>query len=293
MARPLSKSLRNQLAVYQTFAMEHYQERLSWQATADTGVFSVCTDPVPNPPRQSALLCPFCGQIIARELMSKEDAPPRGGQSSLGATAVVVVLTCKRCNNGLGATYEAEAATLKREDQVEELTAEDHAALSAARSVIERQVGVRIIARPLAFNMTDLKAAFVIAFGVLGYRWAMSPELQPVRNGIVNGYEPGKRSVQIIELGAGSSVIGDFVLELAAPEQCVVVVARTGRAVVLPIPGAPQIPTLRSKDVRARHFPWPATAAHGRINEVERACLAGTLFHADLCHAHWPNVRYV
>jgi hypothetical protein len=36
----------------------------------------------------------------------------------------------------------------------------------------------------------------------------------------------------------------------------------------------------------ARAYSWPTTAAHAKVNEVEKAYRSGTLFHADLCHSH-------
>jgi hypothetical protein len=81
------------------------------------------------------------------------------------------------------------------------------------------------------------------------------------------------------------------VLEVGAPRPCTIVIAENGVGVVLPLPGTALIPEIALVDqISARSYPWPQTAAHAKVNEVDRAYRLGTLFHGDLCHTHeWPT----
>lgn len=229
----------------------------------------------------------MCALRFPLEQMTVEHAPQRSGQSRLGPAAVAV-LTCQRCNNTSGAGFESDAAALLADGEPEEFTREELAELARQRADVERIVGLSLIATPLPFLLTDLKAAYIIAFAVLGYRWALGPELRGVRAAIAAGREPAAREATVIRVRDGDPMPGrGVVLEVAEPAPCVIVTAATGYGVMLPVPGGPLVPLANQvQRLTARRYPWPETAAHAKVNEVARGYRLGTLFHADLCHNH-------
>jgi hypothetical protein len=158
---------------------------------------------------------------------------------------------------------------------------------------LEQIVGLDVRLLPMAFLITDLKAAFTVAFATLGYRFALAPELRDIRQAIANGTEPNPTRMQMIHFGEGGPVTGGIVLEVAAPAPCIIVASSTGAGVVLPMPGAAVIPPpMLLTHLIARRYEWPQTAAHANVNEVARAYRLGTLFHGDLCHRHqFPTWR--
>ncbi|MGI5151383.1 hypothetical protein ACQEVC_34305 [Plantactinospora sp. CA-294935] len=282
----LGRGLRDQLRVHQVFAERHYWERLRSPGLVLPAATPVCDDPVPNPPALSELHCPICALKKPFEEFSVEHGPQRGGQSRLGAD-VVAVLTCRACNNGSGRGYEAEAASIAPVNEPAEFTEEERAHLHRRRVELEKIVGFEVSVLPMAFLLTDLKAAFTVAFATLGYRFALAPELRDIRQAITKGTEPDPARMQMIHFREGSPVTGGIVLEVAAPAPCIIVASSTGTGVVLPMPGAAVIPPPMSlTHLVARRYEWPETAAHAKVNEVARAYRLGTLFHGDLCHRH-------
>ena len=284
--RRLGRGLRDQLRVHQVFAERHYWERLRSPGLVLPAATPVCDDPVPNPPALWELHCPVCALRKPFEEFSVEHGPQRGGQSRLGLD-VVAVLTCRTCNNGSGAEYEAEAASIAPADDLDEFTGEERAELDRRRVGLEQIVGIDVRVLPLAFLLTDLKAAFTVAFATLGYRFALARDLRDIRRAIAEGTEPDLTRMQMIHFSEGGPVRGGIVLEVAAPAPCIIVASSTGTGVVLPMPGGAVIPpaTLLAH-LTARRYEWPETAAHAKVNEVARAYRLGTLFHGDLCHSH-------
>lgn len=100
--------------------------------------------------------------------------------------------------------------------------------------------GLSLVATPLPFLLTDLKAAYIIAFAVLGYRWSLAPELRGVRAAIAAGREPAEREATVIRVKDGDPMPGrGVVLEVADPAPCVSSSPpATGYGVMLPVPGA-------------------------------------------------------
>lgn len=283
----LGSSLRDQLRVFQIFAEQHYWQRRQSSGLILPAVTPVCGDLPPNPPRASRLHCPMCALKFALEEMTVEHAPQRGGQSRLGSAAVAV-LTCRRCNNTAGRGFEGDAAVLLNDDQPENLTPGELDELTRQRAEVEQVLGIRLLVTQLPFYLSDVKTAYLIAFATLGYRWALASGLRGIRAALTAGAEPPPHQATVVQIKDGDlSASPGVVLEVARPAPCVIVTAATGYGVVLPMPGSASIPAAHQLDqLIARRYPWPQTATHAKVNEVERAYRLGTLFHADLCHSH-------
>ncbi len=229
----------------------------------------------------------MCALRLPLGEMTVEHAPQRGGQSRLGPAAVAV-LTCQSCNNTAGRGFEGDAAALLTDDQPLDLAPGELDELTRRRAEVERILSIRLLVTPLPFLLSDVKSAYLIAFAALGYRWALSPEVRGVRAALTAGAEPSPRQATVVRAKDGDLPAGPgVVLEVARPAPCVIVTAATGYGVILPMPGSAIIPAANQLDrLTVRRYPWPQTAAHARVNEVERAYRLGTLFHADLCHPH-------
>lgn len=157
-SKRLGKGLRDQLRIHQVLAECHYRQRLRSPGLILPTATPVCGDPVPNPPEQNSMHCPFCALRKPFDELGIEHGPQRGGQSRLGPD-VVAVLSCKRCNND--SKYEAAAAAIARgdePDELAELTADELAELTERRKLLEQIIEVDVEMVPLAYELTDLKA---------------------------------------------------------------------------------------------------------------------------------------
>jgi 5-methylcytosine-specific restriction endonuclease McrA len=274
----LGRSRRDQLLLYQAHALDHY-----WRPEACRGRF-------PNPPQRRRLRCPLCGSDVAFADLREEHAPPRSGQSSLGPAATVI-LTCAECNSAAGETFEREASQHGRLPTVpsDELACHIH----GQRRAKQMNTGLYVVVSELPLVLTDLKAAFLLTFASLGYRWALSRELQPVRSAICAGHVPDPSFAWVGKIETSNhpgehEAGGRAILEVTDPKPCIVVRRDEGTSVILPVPGSPHVPRALGR-LRLRSFPWPRTAAQGR--QIELVHREGHLFHADFCSRHWPSPR--
>lgn len=238
-----------------------------------------------DPPRVALLVCPTCGRPMPYDEMSIDHVPQRGGQSTLGP-AVSTVLTCKDCNGGAGRSYEMRASTLaQRLDSSADLPDLEYA--RGGHPVAPDFVGV-VSEHDLI--LTDLKAAFLIAFATLGYQWALARQLEPIRQALLIEQVPELKHARRFDVRHQRP--GNLVIEVHRPYPCVIVRAANGRAVVLPMPGHSQIPELHQfGNSRTRTHEWPnllgqhkSGAGHYRM--ISEAHEQGRLFHADYCHTH-------
>jgi hypothetical protein len=212
-----------------------------------------------------------------------EHAPPRAGQSSLG-DAVTTVLTCGDCNGGAsryeGRTQEVRKIIRDTSRIGLHYAAGGHPAFPATLTVQGRR----------NLLCTDLKAAFVVAFATLGYQFALARQLDPIREAIMTGTPPLPRYARLARVEYPRP--GSLVIEVHGPYPCIIVLAGNGNAVLMPMPGHPEIPADHQfGDVRTRVHEWPdhlgphkSGAGHHRM--IGEAHKAGTLFHADYCHHH-------
>lgn len=274
--RTLGRGRREQLLLHQVHALDHYRKP------------GICTGHFPNPPRRTALTCPICAHDKPFDRFSEEHAPPAGGQSVLGPPTTIV-LTCRSCNTSAGDTFEGDAADRAQLDTADdlphELTCEVHGKPRTRRT----EAGLHIVASEEPVVVTDLKAAFVLAFATLGYSWALSRELLPVRTAIQIRVPPDPAHAWSgsVQLSDNPQADKNAVLEVGGPEPCLIVRAENGSSVLLPVPGHPSVPRKFGK-ISVRTWQWPTTLGQGHY--VDREHRAGRLFHADFCRRqHWSS----
>lgn len=238
-----------------------------------------------DPPRLPFVLCPTCARPIPYDEMSIDHAPQQGGQSSLGP-AVSVVLSCKDCNGDAGRSYEQRASTTRQ--RVESSAGVPD--LEYARG------GDPVVSAFLAggsehdLMLNDLKAAFLVAFATLGYQWALARQLEPIRRALLVEQLPDRKHARRLDIRYERP--GNLVIEVHRPHPCIVVRPNNGPAVVLPMPGHPQIPEPdQFGDSRTRTHEWPDLlgphkSGAGHYKMIVEAHAQGRLFHADYCHTH-------
>jgi hypothetical protein len=151
--------------------------------------------------------CPLClgvfgdGDVLAGSVVGVEHAPPRQ-RTRLGRQRSVC-LTHRDCNTENA--YEARSGRYRAE--IDRLRSGEPAILRGRVDGLERWVtlirrpGALHLVSPASFSqslelpaalpidaqLTELKAAYIIAFTVLGYTWAASPAVDPVRAVIRTG----------------------------------------------------------------------------------------------------------
>ncbi|MGY0231978.1 hypothetical protein [Longispora urticae] len=279
--KPFGRSQAGRLTVWQSQALEH-------GLALEEGSDDACRKVPLNPPLRDQLLCPVCLEFKPFNQFSRDHAPPQGGQSRLGP-ACSVVMVCMACNSEAGFGFEREAAALLRMDEVDELE-NDCAVHGGLRSFTDEVTGLSIVVDELPFVLADLKAAYLLAFAVLGYRYARASEVDPIRHAIRAGRQPSAENSYTCKVGSVDTELGSVLMEVGGPYPCVIVRSESA-AVVLPRPGTPIVPPpVLLTNVFSRNFPWPRTVEHARDDAVTRDVLGGTMFHADLCHTHWPKV---
>ena len=260
---------KGNLFVHQRFALDRY-----------TGYPSV---PGPSPPKKPLLrelACPICGLTWPFNDFQEDHCPQRAGQSSL-AGRFCVVLTCKDCNPLAGSTYEAEANEISRGDKdarTDTIYASQRASGLWAVSGIKDNAEV----------LTDLKSAFLIAFAVLGYRFAFAPNLRSIRAAILAGQPP--------PIGGADNRTDGFpkysVTEVFGHEDGVglVVVAGEDQMWKLPVGARPfQDPTISN---RKSTRDWPPIEQSGNRNAMQKFLEDGCLFHADHCRVRDRRVLH-
>jgi hypothetical protein len=225
------------------------------------------------------LACPMCG-IVAKgdsQLWEWEHAPQHSGRSILGAWAMAC-WTCGPCNHKCGDGFESDVARPTRLATMARLGLLDPQHL--------RYVGRMVVPRTAAQMLTDVKAAFTIAFTVLGHSWAFAPAVKPVRMALLN--EDASFLVGHVHVAVRSSFGARGVSEAFGSNGFVAVHNGDGPVVVLPsIDNThPPVPS-GGTTYRVRNADWPVFPQRGQ-DAVHGACGAGLLFHRDLCAKEAP-----
>ena len=242
------------LLVHQGHAFDHFARRCTNRRGA-----------IPNPPDHRDLACPICGVVKGMNKFSQEHCPQRNGTSSFGGPQCVV-MTCTDCNNS-ASRYESKAA----EVQLGSSPNKGNVAMMS-----ERPSGLITIDgfEDEAVIAADLKTAFLVAFAALGYRFAFSSGLRPVRRSILNG--SSSDSAGPIEPDDAKQS-GD--LKVREHSKGWVFVSGIGHTWSLPIRRGVAAPTAG----RARTMSWPTTHTSGNHLEVSSHVGAGNFFHSDFC----------
>jgi hypothetical protein len=258
------------------------------------GKLSRCHGAPPDHFNYAKAMCPICGLAREWDDLSIEHAPQQGGQSSFGPT-VVRVLTCRLgCNNNANTLYEQPVSIENQRIGERPLAVPEfhqcgiHGGdgwVSGSGLVVPRSDDRRF--------MVDLKSAFLIAFVALGYRWALSAELAPIREAIRTGVRPSNDVAVMATLDPGPRSV---VMDVAMPFRSAVVQHRNGAAFILPTVDAPRVPVTAEQLRRgnftfgptiAQEIPWPTLPK--KESEVRAIMKAGHLFHYDHCQKHLPG----
>jgi hypothetical protein len=236
--------------------------------------------------------CPMCLRWLPRSEFSLEHAPQWANQSRLGPPWLVVS-TCSPCNSGVaGATFESAAAIVKKAD---EATGEDPMCRVHGTSHGERVFNAGWMTSHEPVTLADLKSAYLIAFAVLGYSWATSSRLAPLRGAIASG-RPAQPADALETCGLVTDAsAGRTVMEVSAPLPMVLVVSPEAELVIaLPLAGTHDVTAacgaVAGQSVTSLGYPWPLM-----VRETERSLGAtgftkpedawdtGLTFHLDRC----------
>ena len=241
------------LLVHQGHAFDHFARRCANGQGA-----------IPNPPDHRDLACPICGVVKGMNEFSQEHCQ-KNGTSSFGGPQCVV-MTCKACNS-FASGYESQAAEVQRGSSPNK----ENVAITS-----ERPSGLITIDgfEDEAVIAADLKTAFLVAFATLGYRFAFSSGLRPVRRSILKG--SSSDSAGPIEPDDAKQS-GD--LKVWEHSKGWVFVSGIGHTWSLPIRRGVAAPTAGG----ARTMSWPATHTSGNHTEVSSHVGAGNFFHSDFC----------
>lgn len=236
--------------------------------------------------------CPLCLRWLSRAEFSLEHAPQRGGQSRLGPSWLLVS-SCKQCNSGTaGTTFESAAAAVSGADSAGALdpACRVHGTIHGDRAF---NVGWMETHEPM--TVADLKSAYLIAFAVLGYSWATSRRLDPVRAALKAGQlASGADALETCGLVTDPRS-GRSVLEVSKPIPMILVVAPASEFVIaLPVPGTGDVDTacdaIQGGTVSYVAHPWPLMVrdtqralASPNFQKPEDAWDAGMTFHIDRC----------
>ena len=231
--------------------------------------------------------CPLCFVLTPFKLLTEEHLPPAKAPSRFGRAAAVA-LSCRPCNEEAGRTFERSAARARSRGW-------QLAGHADERSRFISSQGLLVVSPSLATDvlLTDIKAAYLLAWLTLGYGWAHTVRL--------NGLRASIRTRQALNPN-DACVIGhlrpDFsekilVTEFTGTEPCVLVSAGggSGFGVLLPCHGTPDGPleamavgprAPSNSLVRPRRHDVPATVGSGP--QVDREWDAERLFHIDRCN---------
>ena len=218
--RPLKRNHREQLFRFQTHATTHVVEDCSSETCSG----------IPEVAEWSHLQCPLCLDMFPLDQLDEDHAPQNAGQSRLGSRHLTV-LVCRDCNQTCGKSFEKTAAYYRN-------------ALTAPKSpfceVHHRNrrwattSGLEIPVDYSQFDLTDVKAAYLLAFVTLGYSWALTGRLDEVRSALIESRVSGDYAI-----GDKQPNLPSFaVLEVSTPIPCVVVTSDT-RRIYLPCEATP------------------------------------------------------
>lgn len=221
---------------------------------------------IPNPPQFRDMACPICGYVKGFNQFTEDHCPQKGAQSDFGGPSCVV-LVCKDCNGKPGRTYESRSSVLKKGQRSPDNRIA-YAEIGMNGEMTVRELGDR------DQTATNQKTAFLVAFAVLGYSFALHPSYNDIRASIQQGTVPPTGGPIPAERLHGYE--DESVYEHT--NGVVVVVGRGFGWMIVPS----DVPS--PGETTERRWPWPDTHSCGDRREFEGHLSAGNLFHADYCH---------
>ncbi len=235
--------------------------------------------PFPNPPTNRYLACPLCGLVKDFNSFEQEHCPQKGGQSDFGGAACVV-LTCKDCNHGTNELYEQIADEVQK-GAIAPSNTMGHISINPDNDLwVVESLGDPHI------TYANLKTAFLVAFAVLGYGFALAHELVPVRQAILSAdmnsdleHVPNQR-----HLPPMGGPIGQHHLSMREP----FTVLETSGSIVEVISDdfGWQFPVgndYSQKTQPARTYAWPKTHDSGNYRQMMDHWQNRSLFHLEWC----------
>lgn len=283
----LGGNLRDELLLHQWHALDHYHD---FTRSLPSNLLLPTREPnckgYFSGHRRAAIKCPICATSRSISQISKGHAPPKNAPSGLGHPTTQVMV-CNECEQSASLGCESEGSKIKPSTWApgQDLVEPRHVVLPKDASPLQ----IDVIAYQRPFLLTDFRAAYLLAFAVMGYRWAFSPEVRQARMAVRSGSEPDlmhgwRGSLQIKN---PESPPGNRILEVIEPEPCLIVRGQNGAAVALPTIGTRVVPLPNElARLKARWFPWAETAERNH-REVDKIYRSGNLFHGDFCRSHW------
>ena len=209
----------------------------------------------------------MCLRWLPRSEFSLEHAPQWANQSRLGPPWLLVS-TCRPCNSRVaGAKFESAAAIVRKADDA---AGRDPMCRAHGTGHGERVFNAGWMSSHEPVTLADLKSAYLIAFAVLGYSWATSARLAPLRRAIAGGRSAGPAdALETCGLVTDASA-SRTVSEVSAPLPMVLVVSPEAELVIaLPLAGTHDV-TAACLSCRwaERDPPSVSVAAHGARNRA-------------------------
>lgn len=244
------------------------------------------------------LLCPLCLDWFPFEGLDEDHAPQRAGQSALGPSHVVV-MTCREDNHIAGRTFERAASSFNSLfDEVPSGFCPVHQRQRTTES------GLVVVTDNLEFDLTNLRAAYLLAFVTLGHRWLLTPRLARIRAALRTGDLSHAATDYEILCAPDVDTLRPFhVYEVAAPVPAILVIgAKAG--VLLPCHTSPATvrvtaairtrvtATVRATDIACQtstsdRWEWPTqfTRPGGTPEKAWDDLAAASMFHYDRCNS--------
>jgi len=245
-------------------------------------------EPFPNPPTHRAMGCPLCGRIVSFADFTEEHCPQRGGQSDFGGPACIV-LTCSTCNSLTNELFEQKAGAVKHGQTAPEQNMGHISVRTGSDLWVVESMG------DASVTYTNLKTAFLVAFSVLGYRFAFAHVLDPVRKAIITG---DIESELDSAFGERPSAIGGPMSPTHLEQREPFTVLETHGAIVEVMADDfgwqfPVTDDLSQRTQQARTYSWPKTHNSGSRQQFMDHWRNGALFHLEHCdrpHDHpWAD----
>ena len=235
------------------------------------------------------LTCPLCSRMFTFDEFSREHIPQNSPKNpnpiSLLGRYKVDLATCQACNHRSGKTFESTSARIRNDAALKHqscvLNGGQHVGVTSSGMIFYEDV------RPLM--LADLKSAFLMAWAVLGYSYALSVRLTHIREALVAGRVVGPTYARWVRIRCNDRSLDNTVIEIEGNSPCVAVHGEGGAALLLPAPaGNIDVPrTLGNVSVRV--YRWPDTT-QGKPKVHLGLARSGLLFHGDFCPNHrWPG----
>lgn len=276
---------KEQLLLHQVHAYQHFLARI--------GRGPACAGSFPAVDAIASFICPICLTRVPRDEWTEDHAPTKRGKLPMGP-ATTCILTCGPCNNGPGRTYERAAINNSFAHRLNiDVPGVGCEVFGPAPVQLDQRRGLYLVREETPFALATFKAGVEIAFAALGYSWVSTKGMKPVLAALRPGAgRPADEQAYLMRsrLDDPDLAGANLVLEVAAPEPCVIVRVADGMSVVLPAAGLATVPRVEG-NIRFRAYPWPNTAGKGA--DVDQAHALGALHHLDFCSRsdHWDHLH--